>query len=188
MKRDIAPSTREPATFAVPTPICEPGFEIPLTNEFVATIRRFTTIQNLAIRPTYHVCRPCELWDFKLVSSNRVRPNDPGHALKKANRPPDAAANPAKVAWQMTRYTPVTSKYLTKYLHRTRSGPCYRSLRERLLSGLLGLQAAATPGAPMLTSLVTTAPTGRITSILIGQERSLKQTELARRSRNCKIT
>jgi lysophospholipase L1-like esterase len=73
------------AVFAEPNPICEPGFDIPTTDEFVAQTRQLATTQGITLLPTYDVYKLYPLWNTTLQSDDCVHPNDAGYAFKEAN-------------------------------------------------------------------------------------------------------
>ncbi|KVN30688.1 hypothetical protein WJ63_07860 [Burkholderia pyrrocinia] len=71
-----------------PNPICRPGFDISMTDEFVATMRQFAATQGLTVLPTYDAFKLYPVWNLKLISSDCVHPDDAGYAFKEANHFP----------------------------------------------------------------------------------------------------
>lgn len=71
--------------FEEPNPICQPGFDIPMTDAFVATMRLFASTQGITVLPIYDAFKLYPVWNLKLISSDCVHPNDAGHAFKEAN-------------------------------------------------------------------------------------------------------
>ncbi|WGS43715.1 SGNH/GDSL hydrolase family protein [Burkholderia sp. JSH-S8] len=68
-----------------PNPICRPEFDIPITDEFVATMRAFAATQGLTVLPTYDAFKLYPAWNLKLISSDCVHPDDAGYAFKESN-------------------------------------------------------------------------------------------------------
>ncbi len=70
-----------------PNPICEPGFNIPVTDEFVAQTRQLASTQGITLLPTYDAFKLYPLWNLTtgLMSSDCVHPNETGYAFKEAH-------------------------------------------------------------------------------------------------------
>ncbi|KVT68935.1 SGNH/GDSL hydrolase family protein [Burkholderia ubonensis] len=68
-----------------PNPICRPGFDTSMTDEFVVTMRQFAATQGIAVLPTYDAFKLYPVWNLKLISSDCVHPDDAGYAFKESN-------------------------------------------------------------------------------------------------------
>lgn len=68
-----------------PNPIWQAGYDIPMTDQFVAEMHSVAAAANVPVLPTYDAFKMYPVWNIALIGSDRVHPNAAGYQFKEAN-------------------------------------------------------------------------------------------------------